>query len=42
MVSGSAPLSADVIDFMKVSMSCPLLQGYGLTESTAAGFIVSG
>ena len=39
MVSGSAPLLADVQKFLKVVMCCPLVEGYGQTEST--GGVVS-
>lgn len=39
MISGSAPLLPDVHAFMKVVMCCPLLEGYGQTESTGAAFI---
>ena len=35
MFSGGAPLSAETNDFIRVCMGCPLLQGYGLTETTA-------
>lgn len=36
-VSGSAPLSADVQDFIRVCFSAPVIQGYGLTETCSAG-----
>lgn len=39
MISGSAPLLPDVHNFMKVCMCCPLLEGYGQTQNTGAGFI---
>ncbi|KRX04925.1 hypothetical protein PPERSA_06559 [Pseudocohnilembus persalinus] len=39
MVSGSAPLSPEVIKFMSITMCCPFLQGYGQTESTGATFV---
>ena len=39
MVSGSAPLLPDVQNFLKICMCCPLLEGYGQTENTGAGFI---
>jgi long-subunit acyl-CoA synthetase (AMP-forming) len=29
MVTGSAPLARDVIDFLKIAVSCPILEGYG-------------
>jgi long-chain acyl-CoA synthetase len=35
MVSGSAPLSAATHNFLKVCFMVPVLQGYGLTETTA-------
>lgn len=36
ILSGSAPLQPEIHDFMKVTMSCPVIQGYGLTETCAA------
>lgn len=36
ILSGSAPLQPEIHDFLKVTMSCPVLQGYGLTETCAA------
>lgn len=34
-VTGGAPMSADTNDFLKVCLNVPLVQGYGLTETTA-------
>ncbi|KAK3027237.1 hypothetical protein RJ639_041655, partial [Escallonia herrerae] len=34
MVSGASPLSPDVMDFLRVCFGCPLVQGYGMTESS--------
>ncbi|KAF5786349.1 putative long-chain-fatty-acid--CoA ligase [Helianthus annuus] len=34
MVSGASPLSADVMDFLKVCFGCPVSEGYGMTESS--------
>jgi len=39
MLTGSAPLSKDVCDFLKIVGCCPLLEGYGQTESTGASFV---
>ncbi|KAK9817123.1 hypothetical protein WJX72_009841 [[Myrmecia] bisecta] len=39
ILTGGAPLSRHVEDFLKVTMCCPVVQGYGLTETCAASFI---
>ena len=39
IVTGGAPLARHVEDFLKVTMCCPVVQGYGLTETCAASFI---
>jgi len=39
MVTGSAPLSGDMHDFARVIFNCPLLQGYGLTETVSSGAV---
>lgn len=33
VVSGGAPLSAKVQEFLQITLCCPVLQGYGLTET---------
>lgn len=39
VVSGGAPLANHVEHFLKVTLCCPVSQGYGLTETCAASFI---
>jgi len=39
MVTGSAHLSGDMHDFARVVFNCPLLQGYGLTETVSCGTV---
>lgn len=38
MISGSAPISNEVVNFLKVTMACPFKEGYGMTESVTGGF----
>ena len=35
MGTGSAPIDKAVIDFLKICFCCPIVEGYGLTESAA-------
>ncbi|GLE02600.1 hypothetical protein PINS_up011441 [Pythium insidiosum] len=41
MVSGSAPLSAEVKDFLKIVFCCDVLEGYGLSETNAGLTVAS-
>lgn len=39
MVTGSAPVDKNVLDFMKIAACCPILEGYGQTETMGASFV---
>ncbi|CAK71079.1 unnamed protein product (macronuclear) [Paramecium tetraurelia] len=39
MLSGSAPMSAEVIDFLKCVICAPFIEGYGQTEGCGGSFI---
>jgi len=39
MVTGSAPLSAEIQKFVQCVFNCPVRQGYGLTETCAASCV---
>ena len=39
MISGSAPMSPEVVDFLKCVVCVPFLEGYGQTEGCGGSFI---
>lgn len=41
VVSGGAPLSAKVQEFLQITLCCPVLQGYGLTETCARPSVIT-
>jgi long-chain acyl-CoA synthetase len=34
MVTASAPLAGEVLEFLKLAFCCPILEGYGLSETS--------
>lgn len=39
LVSASAPLSGEIVDFLKIVVCCPFMEGYGSTETTGGSFM---
>lgn len=39
VVTGSAPISPEMIKFFKKALGCIVIEGYGQTETTAASFL---
>jgi long-chain acyl-CoA synthetase len=39
MITAAAPIAADRLNFLKVAMSCPIVECYGQTEATGASFM---
>ena len=37
-IIGGAPISSHIIEFWKITLSCPILEAYGQTESTGLSF----
>ena len=41
MSTGSAPVSGEILNFLKIAFSCPIREGYGMTESTGMSTMTS-
>jgi len=41
MLTGSAPIDKQVIDFLKICFSCPIQEGWAMTESAAIGTLMT-
>ena len=39
MITGSAPIAGEVLDFLKICFSAPVCEGYGMTETCAGSCI---
>jgi long-chain acyl-CoA synthetase len=39
MITGSAPIAGEVLEFLKICFCAPICEGYGMTESMAGSTV---
>jgi long-chain acyl-CoA synthetase len=39
MITGSAPIAGDMLEYLKICFSCPIVEGYGATETCAGASV---
>lgn len=41
IATGAAPISKEILDFLKIVLSAPITEGYGQTETSSGIFVTS-
>lgn len=40
ILSGAAPLKPEVSEFLRIAFSCPVIEGFGMAETSAFSVVV--